>query len=137
MAGEEPFYAEHIDGGAEGAIAKTIFADSANTGAVVDRHFCETEATAFDERGDEAVHAPEQEQAVPAGGAHHLERTSGVAHAVASETAAHEVGDAALETLEGGVLALGTVAADEVIAFLQLLEHGRDVGGVVLQIPIQ
>ena len=46
-------------------------------------------------------------------------------------------GDAALDELERSVLAMSAVTADEVIAFIQLRNHGWDVVGIVLQIAIK
>ncbi len=137
LAGEEPFDAEHVGGGAEGAVAEAVFADAGDAGSVIDGDFGEAVAGALDEGGDEAVHAAEEDEGVAAGSAHHLEGAAGVADAVAGEAAADQVGDAALEAFEGGVAALGAVAADEVEALVEQVEHGGEVAGVVLEVAVE
>jgi hypothetical protein len=89
--------------------------------------------------GDEAVHAVEEQQGLTAGAAHDFEGAAGVAHAVTNEAGADEVGDAALQAFEGGVFAVGAIAADEVEAraLIERGDHGGDVGGVVLQVAVE
>ena len=55
----------------------------------------------------------------------------------ADKTGTHEVGDAALQALEGRVLALRTVAADEIEAFIKLRDQGGNVSGIVLQVAVE
>ena len=104
---------------------------------MVDGDFGEAVAGAFDECGDEAVHAAEEEEGVAAGGAEDFEGAAGVADAVAGEAAADEIGEAALEAFEGGVAAFGAVAADEVVALMEEVNHGGEVMGVVLEVAVE
>ena len=63
---------------------------------------------------------------------------TGAMTSMSDEAAAHVVGDAALDPLEGGVLALGAVAADQVEPLLlHVLEQFRDICRVVLQVAIE
>jgi hypothetical protein len=104
---------------------------------VVHGHLREPEAASFDEGRNKTVHAPEENEAVAAGGAQHFEGAAGVAHPVAGEPAPDKIGDAALQAFESGILAFGPVTADEVVAFMEPDEHGRDIAGVILEVAVQ
>ena len=81
----EPADAEHVGGGAEGAVAEAVFADAVDAGPVIDGDFGDAEVHAADEGRDEAVHAVEEEESFTTGLAHDFQGTAGVADAVADE----------------------------------------------------
>ena len=84
-AAVEPADAEHVGGGAEGAVAEAVFADAVDAGAVIDGDFGDAEVHAADEGRDEAVHAVEEEEGFTTGLAHDFEGAACVADAVADE----------------------------------------------------
>jgi hypothetical protein len=135
---EEPLYAEHIAGGWEGAFeAAAVFALAGVSWAVVDGDFGEFESGAFDEGGDEAVHAGERDEGVSTIAAHGLEGATGIADAIAGEAGADSVGDATLEAFEGGVFAGGAVSANEVEALVEFVGELEDIGGIVLEVAVE
>ena len=81
----EPADAEHIHGGAQGAVAETILADACHSRAMIDGHLSDFISTGSDERWDEAVHAVEEEEGFTTGLAHDFQGAAGVADAVADE----------------------------------------------------
>ena len=86
---EEPLYAEHVSRGWDGALeTAAVFAVAGVTGAVIDGGLGDFIAGAFDEGGDEAVHAGEGDEGVAAFAAHGFEGASRIAHTIAGEAAA-------------------------------------------------
>src|SRR2546421_294398 len=84
--GEKPADAEHVHGGAEGAVAEAVFAVAKFSRAMIHRNFDEAITGAFYEGGNETVHAFEWDQCTDAFAFHRFQRAPGVAHAVLRET---------------------------------------------------
>ncbi len=85
MAGKEPADGEHVHGGLDGTVAETVFADASGSRTMVHGAFGDAESHALNERGDEAVHAIERHERVPAFGSHDFEGTPSVTDAIFRE----------------------------------------------------
>lgn len=81
----EPADAEHVGGGAKGAVSEAVFADAVDARAVIDGDFGDAEVHAADQRWDEAMHAVEEEQGFPTRLAHDFKGAASVTNAVAYE----------------------------------------------------
>lgn len=135
--GLEPADAQHVERGAQGAIAEAVFADPKLAGAVMDWNFRDFVAGIFNEGRQEAMGALEGDDGFDAFPAEGLERAARVMDSVSHEAAAHKIGDAAGEALDERVLAMDAMAADEVHSGVKGFEEGGNIRGIVLEIAIQ
>ena len=134
---DEPAHANEVVDASEGAVPVGVFRFAGEAVAVVDGDFGEVVFGLKKEGGDVAVHAVETDEGVDALALHGFEGATGVADAVVEEAAANGVGELGGVAAGGGVLAIGAVAADKVLA--RLFEFGDefgDLGGVVLAVTI-
>ena len=67
---------------------------------------------------------------------HRFQGTASVAHVIARETAAHEIGDAAGDSFHHRISALGAIAADQISTARDFPEQPRNVGRIILQIAV-
>ena len=103
---------------------------------MIDGRLDDLEAALQELGGEEAVHAVEGNEVINGFPAEGLEGTSGIAEAVLDEQAANGVGKFGSPAARGGILALGTVAANDVRFVAESVDEGRNVGGIVLSVAI-
>src|SRR5438874_5252060 len=134
--GQQPAYAEHVNGCAQGTVAKTVLALAEATRAMVHRNFDQTIAGRFDQRGNEAVHAFEWKQRTDAFASHCFKGAAGVTHSVFRVAATHRVRNPAGYPLHHGILPLDAIAADKICTACNFSEQFRNIGGIILQIAV-
>ena len=103
---------------------------------MVDGNFGDAVAHSLDQGGDETVHPVKGQESFFARSPHRFEGATGIADAVLGEAGADRVGEFGGEPFGKSVFAVGAVAANQVVAFVEFFEEARDVGGVVLAVAI-
>ena len=136
LARENPADGEHIHGGLNGPVAEAVFTDAGDAGSVVYGDFSNAIAHAFYEGGDKPVHSVEGQEGFLTLAAHGFEGATGVADTVFCEAGADGVREFGGETLGERVFAVGPVAANEVVAFIEFCQKARDIGGIVLAVAV-
>src|SRR5205807_7553567 len=111
---KQPAHTEHIDGRTHGTIAQSILRLAETAGTVIHRNFDQAIARAFDQRRDETVHALKRNKGANAMAPPRFQSATGIAHALASKTAANKIGDAAADAFDPGVFSSGPITAHEV-----------------------
>src|SRR6266496_3584001 len=126
--GQQPAHTEHIDGGAQGAVAKAVLALAKAARSMVHWNFHQPIAGRFDKRGNETVHALEWKQRAHAFTSHRFKSATGVAHSVFRVAATHSVRNSTGRTLDECVLAPDAITAYKIGATRDFSEQFWNVG---------
>ena len=99
LARQEPAHSEHVDRGAQSAIAEAIIALAETARAMVYWNFDQAKACILDQRGNETVHAFEWNERGDAFATHCFQGATGVAHAVLVDVAIERLQKSQIEEL--------------------------------------
>ena len=135
--GGEELHREQVEQHARGA-ADAVLAAAAGARPVVHRHLGQRHAAPRRHRRDEAVHLAVEAQPARDVAAHRLQRAAVVVQPHAGRPGDEPVGEEGGHALRERVLPAPPPAADHVeVLGLELVDEGRDVGRVVLQVAVR